>query len=299
MLYLILFKLRAAADPIESEPSDDPSSHIQQLRILKLAYESATPKEPYLPTLGSPIPALLAIRGTNKCIHESLACATSMEVDFQDAQKQLETEQADLKDANLIHAGLKARIEDLEGEMRDRTQKSPGQIAKEMIKDIKRKQHTYDSGTSKLVKAFNEFVDAYLAPMLAAEELGGPVVGDILDVEDEMLVAGFSTQGKVKRLKKEIDEGKRQQRINVIWGSRPEADAPQNESQAAAAEMKDLTEALLNRAVEIEHGGQGIYIDLLRESAAARFLVRSKVAQFHPRDATKLKIIDFGGELED
>lgn len=296
----MLFKLRAAADPLEPEPSDDPSSHIQQLRILKLAYESATPRDPYLPTLDSPIPALLAVRGTDKSIKGSHACATSMELDFQDAQKQLEKEQADLKDANLIHAGLEARIETLEEELRDRTQKSPGQIAKEMIRDIKRKQHDYDSETSKLVKAFNGFVDDYLAPMLAAEELGGPVVGDMLDVNGEMLEAGFSTQGKVKRLKKGVDEGKRQQRIDEIWGLRSEDDDyPRDESQAAATEIKDLTESLLNRAVETERVGQGIYVDITRESAAARFLVRSKVAQFHPRDATKLRIIDFGGELED
>ena len=40
------------------------------------------------------------------------------------------------------------------------------------------------------------------------------------------------------------------------------------------------------------------YIDLPRDSAASRFLVRSKVAQFHPRDARRLRLVDFGRSLD-
>jgi hypothetical protein len=200
---------------------------------------------------------------------------------------------------NLIHAGLEARISTLEGDIVKRTQKTPVQIDKEMMREMKKKKQHYDSEIGKLVKAFNNFIDDYLAPMLAAEELGGPIVGDVLDIDEDMLEAGFSAQGKVKRSKRPMNEDKRQRRINEIWAARPAGDGPRDETQEAGAEMRELTEQLLNSVVEAEGGRSGVYVDLERESAAARFLVRSKVAQFHPRDARKLRLIDFGGELDD
>jgi hypothetical protein len=46
-------------------------------------------------------------------------------------------------------------------------------------------------------------------------------------------------------------------------------------------------------------GGGKAYYDLEKESAASRFLVRAKIAQFHPKDAKKMRLIDFGRELDD
>jgi hypothetical protein len=292
-------QLRASTTPIETEPSEDPRAHIQQLRTLKLAYESIIPKDPYLPSPESPIPALLALRGTHKCIEETQDCITTTELDYQKLQKRLEKEQNDLKDANLIQAGLEARISTLQGEIVEHTQKSPGQVAQEMIREMKKKKQNYDSDTGKLVKAFNSFIDEYLGPMLAAEELGGPIAGYVLDVDEAMLQAGFSTQGKVKRSKRGVNEDKRQRRIDEIWGARDAGDKPRDEKEEAAMEMRELTEQLLNSVVEADGSGPGVYVDIERESAAARFLVRSKVAQFHPKDARKLRLIDFGGELDD
>lgn len=171
-----------------------------------------------------------------------------------------------------------------------------------MIRDVKKKKLHYDRETGKLVKAFNRFIDEHLAPMLAAEELGGPIVGEVLDIDEEMLEAGFNAQGKVKRTKNGVTEDKRQRRIDEIWGPGPEGSGkgkePWDEKHAAAAEMRELTEQLLNSLVEAEGGGTGAYVELERESAAARFLVRSKVAQFHPKDAKRLRLVDFGGDLE-
>lgn len=213
----------------------------------------------------------------------------------------MDRERADLNDAKLIQSDLQARIVSLQADIQERIQRSPGQIAKEMIQELKRKKKYYDSETGKLVKAFNAFIDDHLAAMLAVEELGGPIVGEILDVDEELLEGGFSTQGKAKKAKP--SEDKRQRRIDEIWGPRPDEDGqskdPWNEKRAAAAEMRELTEQLLNSLVEADGNGPGAYVDLPRESAAARFLVRSKVAQFHPKDARKLRLIDFGSEIDD
>jgi hypothetical protein len=211
-------------------------------------------------------------------------------------------EQADLGNANLIQTGLETRIASLQGEIHERTQKSPGQIAKDLTEELKGKTRHYDAETGRLVKTFNAFIDDHLAAMLAVEELGGPIVGEILD-GDDAIEAGFNTQGKAKKLEGNFNGDKHQRRIDEIWGSGPSVDGRAKESwkenQAAAAEMRELTEQLLNSLVEEDGGGPGVYVELQRESAAARFLVRSKVAQFHPKDARRLRLLDFGGNIDD
>ncbi|TVY85480.1 hypothetical protein LSUE1_G000173 [Lachnellula suecica] len=298
-----LEKFRASTASVDPEPSADPKSHLLQLQALKAAYETLTPQEPWLPSADSPLPALLALRITDQCIRETQECTTQTDVVLKETQKRLEKEQADMADANLIQASLESRISSLQGEIDERTQKSPGQTAKEMMRELKKKKVHYDSETGKLMRAFNKFMDEHLAPMLAAEELGGPIVGEILDVDEFMLEAGFSTQGKTKKAKANPDEDKRQRRIDEIWGPKPDEkgqeEEPWNERRAAAAEMRELTELLLNSLVEAKDTGPGAYVEIRRESAAARFLVRSKVAQFHPRDARKLRLVDFGGDFHD
>ena len=213
----------------------------------------------------------------------------------------MEKEQADLNDAKLIQTVLQSRIVSLQEDIHRRTQRTPGQIAKEMIGESKQKKKHYDTETGKLVKAFNTFIDDHLAAMLTLEELGGPIVGEVLDIDEELLERGYNAHGKAKKAK--TSEDKRQRRIDEIWGPKPYDDGQSkelwNEKSAAAAEMRELTEELLNNLVEADGNGPGAYVDLPRESAAARFLVRSKVAQFHPKDARKLRLIDFGGEFDD
>ena len=60
--------------------------------------------------------------------------------------------------------------------------------------------------------------------------------------------------------------------------------------------MRDLLEQLLDAAME---AGSGVYVHIQRESAASRFLVRAKVAQLHPKDAKRIRLVDFGRELDD
>ncbi|KAG9241146.1 hypothetical protein BJ878DRAFT_584589 [Calycina marina] len=298
----ILEKLRSSSAPLDPEPSSDAKAYFQQLRALKLAYETVTPSLPYIPSHESPIPALLALRVADTCIKHTEACITSEQSDLQRLQRRLEKEQSDLNDAKLIQTGLKTRIASLKVDIEKRTQKNPAQIVKDMMREVKTKRDSYDRQTGELVQAFNDFINKELAAMLAAEELGGPIVGAIQDVDDEMLEAGFNNQGKAKKTRKKFNEDKHQQRIDKIWGPRPDGEDVEehwNEKSAAAAEMRELTEQLLNSLVEARGNGPGAYVGLERESAASRFLVRSKVAQFHPKDATKLRLIDFGGEFND
>jgi hypothetical protein len=234
-------------------------------------------------------------------IKDARVLSGTIQLDLTDMQQQLEQEQAHLNDARLIATGLEARIEYLLADVLARSQQPQTQIAEDIIQDIKNKTARYDIETGKLVKAFNRFVDDHLAAMLAAEDMGGPVVGEMPDLDELSLEAGFNSQGKAKKPKDHSDDGKRQRRIDDLWGQRPPGgrrnDEPWDERRAAGADMRALTEQLLNRLVETE-GGTDAYVELEKESAAAKFLIRSKIAQFHPKDSNRLRLIDFGRELD-
>jgi len=298
---LTLERLRASASPFDVAPSLDPKSHLQQLRVLKLAYESVASEGLHLPSLDSPLPALLALRSTDACLKGMLQCKSETEVQLATTTQSLKHEQTHLKDAELIQAGLESRIRSLRQDIKERTQRSSRETAKDMIREMRGRKTRYDVQVGELVRALNGFIDGHLAPMLAAEELGGPVVGGLLDIDEDTLEAGFNTQGKAKRPKNNSNEDKRQRRIDEIWGPRPiedgEPEEPWDERRAAAAEMRELTESLFNSLVEAGEGRSEAYVELPRECAAARFLIRSKVAQYHFNDARRLRLINFDKDI--
>ena len=195
---------------------------------------------------------------------------------------------------------MENRIERLRAQQEDRSQRSPAQLARELITAKRAQKDGYDAATQRLGEAMNDFINDYLAAMIAAEELGGPVVGDMLDVEDDTLAAGFTKQGRAKSTKNTVSDKIRQRRIDQIWGNKAaieDDEEPPTEAEAADAEMRQLIENLF--ATLIGPGGGKAYYQLDRDSAATRFLVRAKIAQFHPKDAKRLRLIDFGRELDD
>lgn len=219
----------------------------------------------------------------------------------EDTKKQLDIAKTDFSNQQALAYSLRGRIQSLQDDLETRMEMVPEDIARERIDELKQKKRKYDRETSKLLKSLRNFIDGHLAGMLAAEELGGPVVGDMMDIDEQDLAAGFSSQGRVKTTKAKPGDDKRQRRIDEIWGAH-RVDEEQNnrdEITAAGQEMRDLTEALLNSLSHSEGDSSAAYVHLPRESAAARFLVRAKVAQFHPKDSCKLRLIDFGRELDD
>lgn len=214
----------------------------------------------------------------------------------------LRQEEADLRSARSITQALEGRIEKLRSENEEQSGKSTEELAKNMIQERQLRKRHYIMALRSLMKAFNKFVGEPLATMLAVEDLGGPVVGDLAQIDEEMLKAGFNQQGKAK--KAEADnartEAKRKLRNEEIWGSENENENDEvgvrSEKEAALASFRSLTEDLLNATAGDENSDS--YINILRESAAVRFLVRAKVAQFHPNDARKLRLVDFGHEWD-
>ena len=233
---------------------------------------------------------------------QSKNAITETEDNVSKIRTHLRQEEGDLSDAQSITQALEKRIEKLRLENEEQLGKSTEELAKTMIQDQQQQKRHYMMALRNLLKAFNKFVDEQLAVMLAAEDLGGPVVGDLVELNEEMLKAGFNQQGKAKKLDagNARTEAKRKIRNDEIWGSELELENDENgvrsEKEAALASFRSLTEDLLNAAAGDEKSDS--YIDISRESAAVRFLVRAKIAQFHPDDARKLRLVDFGREWD-
>ncbi len=207
----------------------------------------------------------------------------------------------DLKNARELTMSFEKRIGDLRTDNERDSRQTPEERAKAILQEQRQKSRHYLAEMRKLIEALNNFVKEHLAAMVAAEDLGGPVVGDLIDVDSETLKAGFTRQGRPKKPTGESDKSKaeRKRRNDEIWGP-GDSDVEygsRGEKEAAGADFRALTEDLLNAAAGDENSTT--YIKIRRESAAVRFLVRAKVAQFHPDDARRLRLVDFGQELDD
>ncbi|KAG8421547.1 hypothetical protein J3458_003418 [Metarhizium acridum] len=293
-----LEKIRAAQTEVPLSPQD-------QATVIKTALTTInTTSEPFLPFAGSVLPALLALRRAHQTITESRTYLESHAAEADRERKQLESDRTNLKDQHLLTDALTSRIAALRQELAAKAEMRPEDSAREKMDELRAKTKAYDKERKQLMRALLDFIDNQLAPMLAAEELGGPVVGDIMEVDPDDLAAGFNAQGKLKK-PKGGEEDKRQRRIDEIWGAAAGRTSGgggrvdgEEEIQAAGREMRELTEELSNRLVQAKGDNSASYVVLERESAAVRFLVRSKVAQFHPKDANRLRLIDFGRDLE-
>lgn len=214
-------------------------------------------------------------------------------------RQRVKAEEANLQDARVIQRGLEERIERARTEKSKEKEKTPAELAQEAIDQQREKNAELGHATEELKDSLHKFIDDTLAPMLAAEDLGGPNVGSAMDISDTVLEAGYTSHGRPKKPKSTNNTGENdgQRHIDEIFQRQQPEQAngrPRNavgRREAAATEMHELLDALV--------GAGSSYIDLPRESAASRFLVNARVAQFHPRDARRLRLIDFGRSLDD
>ncbi|KXJ95964.1 hypothetical protein Micbo1qcDRAFT_231109 [Microdochium bolleyi] len=297
-----LSKLRAQS---ASHKKSQAASPLASLEVMKNAYDNLASQPPYLPFPDSVLPALLALQKTHQTVEDTRVYLAVHADSVDQAKKRLQVEQTSLKDNQALNQSLQRRIRSLKNDIANQMELGPEDVARERISELKQKSKSYDKETSKLLRAMKKFIDEHLAAMLAAEEMGGPVVGDMVDFDANDLAAGFNAQGRLKKAKDDPNQDKRQRRIDEIWGQ-PQGDSSggsatsgRDEATAAAADMRELTEALLNSLAQSDGDYSAAYVQIQRETAASRFLVRSKVAQFHPKDSAKLRLIDFGRELDD
>jgi hypothetical protein len=245
-----------------------------------------------MPNLGSALPTLLATRTIQRSTLSTKRNIISAQSQFESSTHQISYEESQLSDAKILATALSARTTRLQTTQQSKAGQSSNDKAKELIRAKNKRKQDFQRELAGLQKALTDFVEQQLASMLAAEELGGPVVGELADVNEDMLTAGFSSQGKPKSSSKAptaSGEAKRQRRIDEIWGA-GEENQHESEKDAAAEEVRNLLEKLIE--------ANGGYIELERDTAVARFVVRAKVAQFHPKDAKRLRLIDFARELD-
>ena len=250
-----------------------------------------------MPSAESPLPALLAVRCTLKLIDQSKLTIRDTYRKLERARKELGREGQSLKDAQYLASSLETHLNKFRLDEIEQSKKQLHEIASGLALEQQQRKTRYAREMRALVRGLNRFVNDQLALMLAAEDLGGPVVGDVLDLDKNSLKAGFTQQGRAKKLPSESEgfEKRRRARNASIWGDADGNEAeedPRDETEAAAAAFRDLTESLLNTAAEgddMDH-----YIHIQKENAAVRFLVRANVAQFHPEDAGRLRLLSFG-----
>jgi hypothetical protein len=245
------------------------------------------------------------MRRTQQTIAETDEATESYSTVMEQLERKIEAERSALREQQALEVALQNRIKSLSEGLENRQEKTQEQMAKERIAELRQQKDHWDKQTSSLMKHLDWFISEHLGPMLAAEELGGPVVGQLMDIDADDLSAGFSAHGKLKKAKDQPDLDKRQRRLDDIWGPQDQQTQTnkrkrdRDEASAASAEMRELTEQLMNKLTEAAGDNTAVYVEIARESAAARFLVRSKVAVFHPKDARRLRLVDFGRELDD
>ena len=283
------------------EPSENSSSRLRQLQVITAAYQSLAVAEPNLPAPGSPLPALLALRHTEHLISETKTSLLETKDQIHHARVQLNQEKMNLHDSQLLAEALALRISNLQREQISNSEMVPNELAHSIIAHHKTQKRYYEVELKKLVKAYNKFVVDHLALMLAAEDLGGPRVGDSTEINEEMLVAGFNQQGMPRKSKaaNAISVSKRKERIKEIWGpSEEDEDAIvyETEKEASGAAFRSLTEDLLNASADDSVSDP--YILIPKETAAVRFLVQAKIAKFHPQDRKRLRLVEFDQEFD-
>lgn len=266
------------------------------------AYREVSASDPFLPFPDSVLPALVALRTTNTTISESRTFLASQKASLDEAQDRLETEKASLADQNALTKALENRIQSLRDGIETRNAMTPSQVAQEKIATLSQQIKDTDDDTYKLREALKKFIGDTLSAMLAAEEIGGPVAGDMMDVDSDTLEAGFTATGKRKKSKTDASPDKRQRRIDDMFGGGGEQggadeDAESDKRTAARDEMQELVTSLAHKLMAAGGSRTDAYIDIPEESASVRFLTRVKVAEFHPRDSKRLRLVDFGREI--
>lgn len=263
-----------------------PEARLAQTRRAAAAYRVLYEQKPNLPAAGSVVPDLLALRDAANSIQGLKDAIQLTADDLAAARKRLRKEEADLKDARAINSGLKDRLSTLRRDNDDgkagQDKSGPANRSKQLKAQYRQQTLELEEKTGELEKALDGFIDDKLAAMLAAEDIGGPVVGDQLNISDETLMRGYTAQGKERQPKTSTDDT-RQRKIDAMVHTE---DGRSSARVAAEDEIKALLRSLL------EASSTSSYITLTADSVAARFLVKAKIAQYHPRDSRRLRLID-------
>jgi len=306
--------------PAQPKSKSEKHTHLNDLLISELVYGKKLLEElppPGAPEPTSPLNPLLLHRFLSteieRFVNTSIPLARQ---ELSEVKSQIRSEEAEIKTTELLTSALRTRIELLEGEVGKWKPKGADdkndevEIAEKIIQELEGRYTVYNKAQRKFLREVSKFVNTYLAKLLAAEGLGGPVVGDDLDIDITSGVT-FDKSGKVRREKGQqtihdmfSSHGKQKGKKRGHEGSSGNDDGDNDEegereevepNVKAAKELKGLLEELMNKTL----GAEGYVVLEGGDSVAARFLLRSGVAVFHPRDARRVRLVEFGRSVED
>lgn len=258
--------------------ADDMIGVLYQLRLSKVVFDRLAAEPPQLPVQDSPLPELLAIRSTSQTASETRSTITSVQADADSARRQLASENARLHAYELLATALEERLDNLKTLSKTRATQTPVEVLQSQISDQGVQQQHYVQEGDLILRKLTTFINDNLAPMIAAEDLGGPPIGDLIEVSDEALGAGFTAKGKTKQSKSSGAEN-----FDAL------AELGQQRREAASKEIRKLIRRLLRTFDD----DTAAYIKLERESASSRYLVQASIAELHPHDALQMRLLEF------
>ncbi|KAL4909193.1 hypothetical protein BDW74DRAFT_174400 [Aspergillus multicolor] len=251
-----LRKLRAANSNDISDIGTDPASRIAQIQRAKKAYDSLLKSETNLPEPESPLPSLIALDETSRIITEGKVSISATAEKLASARQRHKAEEANLRDAQSIRDGLRRRIDNIRKDKSASRERLPSEVARELLEQQRRKKDNLDEDMARIRAALHKFCDEVLASMIAAEDLGGPAVGDVAEVSDVTLAAGYTRHGKPKKPKAVEDDGQEnnQHRIDDMLRRQTgqSSSLASNRRETAATEIHELLDSLLDAVKTFE-----------------------------------------------
>lgn len=131
-----------------------------------------------------------------------------VEKQLESLEAQIKEEEAGLEEQTDLAKALRKRLED---HLSAGQEPDTASLQDNAIKDMHKRRNEFKKKSSRLLKELLAFLkDGGLARMIAAEDMGGPVVGEDLEVT---LATGFDKRGRAKKGERKIDE---------MWGQGPE-----------------------------------------------------------------------------
>ncbi|KAK6536803.1 hypothetical protein TWF281_001014 [Arthrobotrys megalospora] len=267
---------------------------VAKATALKNGSERYFEELPWLPEDDSGINTLLTLRSVLKVIEANREGVTDAERKLEEMKRTVRREQGWVATAQEIEKELERKIYELEGI--DRLPDNPKKRERKQIEEYENMAKETTRVSTRLGKELQKFVKAKLGAMIAVEEAGGPVAGSKLNlVELRNYLDIEETDGTGRKTKAAKARERGQKRLDEIWGSRDEEGALISPEAKAGEEFLELIEGLVNKMLNDDPHA---YTRLTRESAASRYLVRSFVASLHPKDAMRIRLLDFAGKID-
>lgn len=259
------------------------------------AHERGFAEAGYIPPPASPTNTVLACRSVAHAVAADAAAVRAIQRQLDDAARALAAAKALYAEQQALHNALLPRLQDAAAPPAPSTAGSRAARTAE----LHQRARILRQRTARTVKALQRFLSAHLAAQLALEERGGPVAGLGASPGGEAEASAAApppVRGQTTLKQAFAKRRKPRRHPGPEDGEEAEEEAEGAEDDSgAASEMRRLLEDLMNAC--LDDGGPS-HVVLPRESAAARFLVRARVALFHPRDARRIRLVDFGGCFE-